>query len=90
MSPGDNQPRLLQVDATSGDSRRRPAAVRTHLQGTGHWFEPSCATSFPAGPTIESRKKLIGMLVLADVEDTRRGNTMLIMKHGHMVRYALR
>jgi hypothetical protein len=30
------------------------------------------------------------MLVLADVEATRRGNTMLIMKHGHTVRYALR
>jgi hypothetical protein len=30
------------------------------------------------------------MLVLAEVEATRRGNTMLIMKHGHMVRYALR
>lgn len=37
-----------------------------------------------------SREKIIGMLVLAEVEATRRGNTMLIMKHGHMVRYAPR
>jgi len=30
------------------------------------------------------------MLMLADVKATRRSNTMLIMKHGHTVRYALR
>ncbi len=27
------------------------------------------------------------MLVLADIETIGRGNTMLIMKDGHMVRY---
>jgi hypothetical protein len=29
------------------------------------------------------------MLVLADIGAIRRGNTMLIMKDGHMVRYEL-
>jgi hypothetical protein len=29
----------------------------------------------------------VGMLVLADIGTIRRGNTMLIMKDGHMVRY---
>ena len=29
------------------------------------------------------------MLVLADIGTIRRGNTMLIMKDGHMVRYEL-
>ena len=42
-SPGSVQPRLLQLDARSGDAGRRPATVRAQLTSEGHWFEPSCA-----------------------------------------------
>ncbi len=34
-SPGYNQPRLSRVDAISGDSRRRPATVKTYLTSEG-------------------------------------------------------
>ena len=44
-------------------------------------------TKFPQLAGRSSRGKTVGMLVLADIGTIRRGNTMLIMKDGHMVRY---
>jgi len=42
-SPDHNQPRLSQVDATSDDTERRPATVRTHLTSEGSLVRTSCA-----------------------------------------------
>ena len=54
-SPGYNQPRLSQVDATPGDGRRRPATVGIYLTSEGDWFEPSCAHKFSQVSRLWSR-----------------------------------